>query len=284
VHKNTVLIGADPELFMQNPNSGVFVSAEDLVHGPRIPGTKLEPHKVPYGAVQIDGCALEFNIDPAATVDDFVRNINEVRSTISAMVPGYKVVAEPVARFEAGYFKYEVPSHAQELGCNPDYNGWTKETNPRPDPQGEPMRTASGHIHIGWTEGQDVEGYDHFHLCCKFARQLDYYLGMYSLMWDKDGTRRKLYGKAGAFRPKSYGLEYRVLSNRWLDSQDLMRWVYNTTQVAMADGFSGRWAEDTYGDIAQKVIDTNDLDWPEHYSHCDLNLEPLPQDFFHKVA
>lgn len=276
VMKNTVLIGADPELFMKHPDSGEFISADDLDGGPRIPGTKWEPHKVEYGAVQIDGTALEFNIDPAHTVDEFLRNITKVRETITSMVPGYNVVAEPVARFNADYFKFHVPSHAQELGCNPDFNGWTMDTNPRPDPGGEPFRTAAGHIHIGWTQDEDVESKEHFIKCCQFARQLDYYLGMYSLMWDRDGTRRTLYGKAGAFRPKSYGLEYRVLSNRWLSSPDLIRWVYNTTQVAMADGFSGLWAEDKFGDIAQVVIDTNDVDWPEHYSECDLMLDPLP--------
>lgn len=274
--KNTILVGADPELFMRHPDTGDFISADDLDGGPRIPGTKWEPHKVPFGAVQIDGTALEFNIDPAKTVDEFVHNINAVRATICAMVPGYNVVAEPVAHFKPDYFNNHVPSHAQELGCNPDYNGWTFDTNPRPDPAGEPFRTASGHVHIGWGEDFDVEDRDHFLLCCKFARQLDYYLGMHSLMWDKDGTRRSLYGKAGAFRPKSYGLEYRVLSNRWLDDQGLIRWVYNTIQVAMADGFSDMWAEDTYGDIAQVVIDTNDIDWPQHYA-CDLMLEPLPK-------
>lgn len=268
---NTVLVGADPELFMRHPDSGDFVSAHD-----RIPGTKWEPHKVPFGAVQVDGTALEFNIDPAATVDEFLHNITTVRKTMADMVPGYNVVAEPVARFEANYFKFDVPSYAQELGCNPDYNGWTQDVNPKPDPDGKPYRTASGHLHIGWTDGADVEDKDHFLFCCKVARQLDYYLGMSSLLWDSDDTRRQLYGKAGAFRPKSYGMEYRVLSNRWLDSEPLMRWIYNTIQVAMVDAFSGIWAEDKYGDLAQRMIDENVCDWPAKYPNFNLNLEALP--------
>lgn len=269
--QSVVLVGADPELFMRHPDSGNFVSAHD-----RIPGTKWEPHKVPYGAVQVDGTALEFNIDPAKTVDEFVHNISEVRKTLVNMVPGYNVVAEPVAHFDAEYFKFEVPSSAQELGCNPDYNGWTMDVNPHPDPAGEPFRTASGHLHIGWTEDADVENKDHFLLCCRIARQLDYYLGLYSLQWDTDGTRRKLYGKAGAFRPKSYGMEYRVLSNRWLNSEPLTRWVYNTVQVAMSDAFAGLWAEDKYGDLAQKIIDNNDVDWQNQHPEFNLNLEAVP--------
>lgn len=277
MYKLPVLVGADPELFMQNPISGAFVSASDFSCLARIPGTKHEPFKVPYGAVQIDGTALEFNIDPAKTVDEFVGYIRSVRKTLTEMVPGYNVLAVPVARFDPTYFKFEVPTSAQELGCNPDYNGWSEDMNPRPDSAGEPMRTASGHLHIGWTEGADVEDKDHFLYCCKVARQLDYYLGMSSLLWDPDNTRRTLYGKAGAFRPKSYGMEYRVLSNKWLDSEPLMRWVYNTVQCAMADAFHDQWAEDFWGNMAEHIINNNEVSWPEDLIDFDLGLEELPK-------
>lgn len=277
MHKLPVLVGADPELFMRNPNNGNFVSASDYDNLARIPGTKHEPFKVPYGAVQIDGTALEFNIDPAKTVDEFVGYIKSVRKTLTDMVPGYNVVAEPVAHFDPEYFLFQVPTSAQELGCNPDYNGWTGDINPRPDPAGEPMRTAAGHLHIGWTEGADVEDKKHFLLCCKVAKQLDYYLGVFSLLWDSDNTRRTLYGKAGAFRPKTYGMEYRVLSNKWLDSEPLMRWVYNTVQCAMADAFHDNWAEDFYGTLAQDIINNNEVDWPESMVEFDLGLEELPK-------
>lgn len=266
-----ILVGADPELFMRSPNTGEFVSAHD-----RIPGTKYAPFKVPYGAVQVDGTALEFNIEPCGSADDFVHHINSVRATLESMVPGYNVVAEPVATYDEQYFLWEVPSSAQALGCDPDFNGWTEEQNPRPDPAGQPIRTASGHVHIGWTDGLDVNDKDHFLHCCRIARQMDYFLGIHSLLWDKDGTRRKLYGKAGAFRPKPYGMEYRVLSNRWLDSPDLTRWVYNTVQAGMADAFADTWAEDTYGDLAKEIIDNNLVDWKKEMHHIDLNLDEIP--------
>lgn len=266
-----ILVGADPELFMRNRNSGEFVSAHD-----RVPGTKYEPFKVPYGAIQVDGTALEFNIDPASTVDEFLHNITSVRRTLENFVPGYNVVAEPVAIFEANYFKWEVPSSAQELGCNPDFNGWSEAQNPQPNPGNNPMRTGSGHIHIGWGNDFDCFDKEHFLLCCRIARQMDYYLGIHSLCWDKDSTRRLLYGKAGAFRAKPYGMEYRVLSNRWLDSDALIKWVYNTVQVGMADAFSGHWAEDTFGDIGKFIIDDNMVEWQTTHSYIDLNLEPIP--------
>jgi hypothetical protein len=267
---NKILLGADPELFMRNPNTGDFVSAHGLV-----PGTKHEPHKVPYGAVQIDGTALEFNIEPAATVEEFSRNINAVRKTIAGYVPGYNVVAEPVAIYNKDYFDWDVPGSAKELGCDPDYCGWTLEVNPRPEPGERPMRTAAGHIHIGWTDGADIFDKDHFEQCARVARQMDYYLGVHSLLWDKDGTRRELYGKAGAFRPKPYGVEYRVLSNRWLTSDGLIRWVYNQAQLAMTRGNAGVWAETVWGDTARTIIDTNLLNWFDLYP-IELGVEPIP--------
>lgn len=269
MHK--ILVGADPELFMRNPNNGNFVSAHD-----RIPGTKYEPFKVPNGAIQVDGTALEFNIDPASTVQQFVDNIKSVRKTLEEYVPGFNVVAEPVAMYEADYWVFDVPATAQELGCDPDFNGWTQEVNPRPEPGGKPIRTASGHIHIGWTQDQDVFDKEHYLKCCQMAKQMDYYLGIHSLLWDKDPTRRSLYGKAGAFRPKSYGVEYRVLSNRWLDSEALMAWVYHAVQVGTKLALDGVWIEDMYGDLAERIINDNILDWHNRWDVYLPELQPVP--------
>jgi len=266
-----ILVGADPELFMKNPDSGEFVSAHD-----RVPGTKYEPFKVPFGAIQIDGTALEFNIDPADTVEMFVNNIKSVRKTLESYVPGYNVVADPVATFEKTYFNIDVPSFAKTLGCDPDFNAWTLDQNPQPFPGDNPMRTAAGHIHIGWTEDQDCYDKEHYILAARIARQCDYYLGVNSLLWDKDDTRRSLYGKAGAFRPKPYGVEYRVLSNRWLTSDDLMAWVFNAAKQATTDAFAGFWAEDKYGNVAQEIIDNNETDWTNNYTF-DLGLAKVPK-------
>ena len=49
--------GCDPELFVVNGN-------DEFVYPEWIPGNKEEPHPVEHGAVQIDGMAAEFNIDP----------------------------------------------------------------------------------------------------------------------------------------------------------------------------------------------------------------------------
>ena len=253
-------IGADPELFTRSRETGQFVSAHNM-----LTGTKDKPTPVRCGALQIDGMALEFNIDPANSCDEFVHNIAEVRAQMGAAVAEFNVdiVAEPVAEFDPSYFR-RLPKKAVELGCNPDYNAWTLAPNPTPD--GTRMfRTGSGHIHIGWGEGLDVYSDDHFMDCVAATRQMDYYVGLASLLWDKDNRRRELYGKAGAMRPKPYGFEYRVASNMWLRSEALQRFVYHAAIKSMEDLRAGNDKATQFGTLAQELIDNNVTDWDERY-------------------
>ena len=132
-------IGADPEFFVKR--FGKLVSAYGL-----IPGSKENPHRVPKGAVQVDGMALEFNINPAETYSQFEDNMSTVLDSITKMVPGYEIFVEPVADFGLAYIDAQ-PKEAKDLGCSPDFNAYTKMANPRPDVN-TPFRTASGHVHI----------------------------------------------------------------------------------------------------------------------------------------
>lgn len=62
---------------------------------------------------------------------------------------------------------------------------------------------------------------------------MDLFLGVGSVLLDKDTKRRALYGKAGAMRMKKFGCEYRVLSNFWIFDDELIRWVFNNTIKAL---------------------------------------------------
>lgn len=266
-----IRVGADPELFLKNPNSGDFVSAHNLIKG-----NKRKPFKVRSGAVQVDGTAAEFNIDPADSEEEFVTNIRAVYEQLKEMVPGYNLVSEPVALYDLNYFQ-DLPDQAKELGCDPDYDAWTGRANPRP-PQDRPIRTASGHIHIGWLDEMIRNPFDesHYEECREVAKQLDYYLGIYSLNWDPDPMRRMMYGKAGAFRPKPYGMEYRVMSNVWVGNEALTRWIYNAAIKAVTDLREGRKASDKYGDLAFNIINNNETNWQDLHA-INLGLPELPK-------
>lgn len=251
----TISIGADPELFVRSLTSGKIVSAHDL-----IPGTKEKPYAVYGGAVQVDGVAAEFNVDPSQSAEQFVARIETVMSVLRSMMPGHELVTQPCVVFDKDYF-YSLPEKTRELGCNPDWNAWTERTNPAPD-AGTTMRTASGHIHIGWDTNQDINDPYWMEDCFTVVKQLDYYIGAVSLLWDNDGRRRELYGKAGACRVKPYGVEYRVPSNRWLISPKLMKFVWYASYYAvkgLIDGSRPRM-EEKYGDTARSLIDSGKAD------------------------
>jgi hypothetical protein len=226
--RSPLTIGADPELFLKK--DGNFVSGHD-----KLPGTKHDPYLVKDGALQVDGTALEFNIDPADTAEKFVERIGGVINIMSAHIrhidKNLKIVAEPVAFYTPEYWK-DIPDEAKVLGCEPDWNAWTGQINPKPN-ENVSFRTGSGHIHIGWTEDKNPRKPDHFHDCLMAMKQMDCILYPMSFTWDDDRKRRELYGKPGAFRPKPYGAEYRVLSNAWLQDPDIMEWMFGAVQHGM---------------------------------------------------
>lgn len=247
---STILLGCDPEVFVKQ--NGIFKSAYNLIKG-----DKKNPQKVDKGAVQVDGMALEFNIDPAASEDEFCINVQHVLAHMTKMVPDYEVVATPVAHFDLDYIRAQ-PKEAKELGCDPDFNAWA-EGLAFPKPDGErPMRTASGHIHVGFTEGEDIEDYGHLQRCWMIVKNLDFYLGLASLEYDTEILRREMYGKAGCYRPKSYGVEYRTLSNAWLKSESLIRWAFRAAHKGVEETMNGNFLFERHGDI-QHIINTSDV-------------------------
>lgn len=245
-----ILIGCDPEVFVKQGE--IYKSAHGLIRG-----DKKNPQRVNKGAVQVDGMALEFNIDPAASEDEFVLNVNTVFDQLKLMVPTYEIAITPTADFDPEYMDAQ-PEEAKELGCDPDYNAYTGFENPKPNGK-RPFRTASGHVHIGWTSGQDIQDPQHIADAHMVGRQMDYFLGLGSMLFDNDQKRRSMYGKAGCVRIKPYGVEYRTLSNAWLKSPELMRWVFRNAKLGVEKLMAGEdytmHSKCGKNDYARRIID-----------------------------
>lgn len=271
-----LLIGADPELFIRDKSTKQIISAHNL-----LPGTKWEPHKVNQGAIQVDGVAAEFNIDPCQNLENWTFNISSVMQTLQKTLGDkYELVSEPTNTFAWDYFK-TLPENVRELGCNPDFNAWTGRVNERPDGGSTTMRTCAGHIHIGWGKNMDSQDETHFEDCRVIARNLDYWLGLYSLQWDINTDRRKLYGKAGSFRPKPYGMEYRPLSNVWLRTQGLQNWVFNAAKIGTEKLIDkGYKLEDEFGAMARDFIDNSESWWKEE----DMKKSKEHKELFTKLS
>jgi Phage phiEco32-like COOH.NH2 ligase-type 2 len=214
-------IGCDPELFVADTIPRSVIG--------KVGGTKARPLPLPIGegfAVQEDNVALEFNIPPSHSKAEFVSNLVKATRYLEQQICapyGWKFDKRSAISFAMEELEDE---RAFIFGCEPDFNAWTGRVNPRPMAEDIALRSAGGHVHIGCS-----------HLDVKprgVVRACDLYLGVPSVLMDEGELRKQLYGKAGAYRKKEFGVEYRTLSNFWVFSEQLIGWVYDNTERALA--------------------------------------------------
>lgn len=255
-------IGADPELFLIDVK-GKFISSVGLIGG-----SKAKPRDIGGGcAVQEDNVAVEFNISPASSADHFVDSCKYALKKLTQEVAEKNLFISITASkvFDEDQLKTNAAKH---FGCDPDFNAWTKHKNKFPEAPNKALRSAGGHVHIGTPLNK-----------LQVIRWCDVTMGLASVIEDEDLERRLLYGKAGAFRAKSYGVEYRTLSNYWLKSTKLMEAVYNRALMAVHAVERGYMLDDEDGVAIQHCINTGDKkaadDLMVHYQikHSDLRLE-----------
>jgi len=237
-----IMLGSDAEIFLKK--DGELVSAYGVIEG-----TKSCPFQVKNGAAwQVDGMAAELNPPPSSTEEEWLFSIQDVMAQLKASIPDYELAIQPVAEFGKEFIAAQ-PDEAIELGCEADYNAWLSKRNEAPE--SDSFRTGAGHVHIGWTTNQDPEA--NRSMGEQLVKQLDFFLGLPSLLFDTDEKRRSLYGKAGAYRVKPYGVEYRTLSNQWLTSPSLMSLIFNNTKAAVDSLMTGTNLWEEHGDI-QHII------------------------------
>jgi len=183
-----IKIGADPEVFITN-EKGEIISGIGLIGG-----TKKEPRKVSCGAVQEDNVLGEFNINAASSRSTFVWNIITVMREMKKIIGTKDIKVVSSHDFTKKALR-KAGEKAMEFGCDPDYNSWSRGINPAPSAC-TTLRTGGGHVHVSFNVlDKDVDTFD-------AASMMDFYLGLPSIILDKDQRRRELYGKAGACRPK----------------------------------------------------------------------------------
>jgi Phage phiEco32-like COOH.NH2 ligase-type 2 len=218
-------IGADPEIFLIDAH-GALVSAIGKIGGSK--ENPLPVEELGNGfAIQEDNVAVEYNIPAADSSDELVKNINAMMGYLQTKVGGMGLA---FSQQSAVFFpkKQLKDPRALEFGCEPDFNAWTLGVNPRPRADDPTLRSCGGHVHVGCNLNsmEDI---------AKAVRRMDLALAVPACVLDKDGLLRKqLYGKPGAFRPKPYGFEYRVLSNFWIFKDTHIDWVWKATEKALS--------------------------------------------------
>lgn len=237
-------IGCDPEVFVGNDIPRSVIG--------KVGGTKEMPMPLPIGdgfCVQEDNVAMEFNIPPSNSKAEFVSNIVKATDFLENVIAagnGWKFDKRSAISFAMEELS---DPRAFVFGCDPDYNAWTGRVNPRPVAEDKALRSAGGHVHIGCKHlGVNAR---------RVVRACDLFLGVPSVLMDDGELRKQLYGKAGAFREKSFGVEYRTLSNFWIFDPKLVEWVYSSTERALEAALAKMPVEQERDNILQ-AINNND--------------------------
>lgn len=234
-----VTIGTDPEFFLINKETGKYVPSIGLIGG-----SKYDPRPITNNGhcIQEDNVMVEFNVPPARSANDLWKDVDFVKNFIkNEIIPkNLDVVIKPSVHFDIEDLKSE---QAQTFGCEPDFNAWELEMN-SVKMSDETLRVAGGHLHIGYNKSNEQSS-------IAIVRSLDLFLGVQSVILDSDTERKKMYGKAGAMRFKSFGCEYRVLSNFWIENEQLTHWTFNIALEAIEFANVESKIDET---LAEKVI------------------------------
>lgn len=250
-------VGSDPEFFIQD-RTGKVVPSRGI-----IPGNKKKPRPLVWGAVHRDNVACELNPIPASSETEFSSNFLNLKNEVEDKLLRNKcmsLVVKTSHEFSHEQLNYR---EAQEFGCDGDFTIWEHIQPPVMRDPYSLVRSAGGHIHIA------IDGLNRANLATVISR-LDLLISVPLVLLDSDKLRRQSYGKAGCYRPKPYGIEYRTPSNVWCGSDELRRWVYRQVVRAVEyDNFTV--LSDTHSAMVGCI---NDSDTDRAQFLCDLfNLE-----------
>ena len=240
-----ITLGTDPELFLQKDNK--IISAIG-----KIGGSKSEPQPISDNGhfIQEDNVAIEYNIPACKTIEDWVFHHNFVKDYLEVLVSGMgcTLAIQPSATLDESELDNDI---ARLAGCSPDFDVWNECINEPADLSATNMRSAGGHISVGWDNPTQEQQLD-------MVKAMDATVGLESVLLDFDTERKKLYGKAGCFRFREYGIEYRSLSNFWIKYDESLKWAWDTTMKAIDLVNSGKIEEvKELGNYIVEAINTN---------------------------
>jgi hypothetical protein len=264
---NKFLIGSDPEVFLRDITDGSLVSAIDIISN-----GKHNPLLTTHGAIQHDNILAEFNSMPATCLEEFINNHALILGDLNDFITPMGLMVDVVpSQFCEGYLLSD-PA-ALVSGCDPDINAWTRKFNQIRDLSRTNLRVAGGHLHISVNNIIEDDAKEPFRI--KLVKALDLVLGVMSVVHDpsvEGKNRKKLYGKAGAFRNKNTelndpynGIEYRTLSNYWLKDKSYMEYIYNGVEKVVGDvSYFAKVANDNKKSILS-IINNNNLALAEQF-------------------
>lgn len=215
-----ITIGTDAEVFVKDLSTGEIQASQGVVKG-----SKTKPFKTKHGFVQRDNVLAEVNTKPAKTETAFIKGVKGVLGDLSSILEEHGKIID-ISSSHIMDLKYLDHFEASRFYCSRTFNCWDLDEIIKPSVAAAgQLRTASGDIHIGldFTSMEDQ---------LLLARMCEIHIGLPSIAWDKDSRRRSIYGRAGTFRPKEYGIEYKVPSNFWLANTGRMGWMFRAAKTS----------------------------------------------------
>jgi len=224
--------GSDPE-FLLVDDKGTPKSAIDVLPNMECP-KELDGNLYYY-----DNVLAECTVKPGRTKEETLNNLRSAMRGAASLVAPYKLTTRASVDFPREQL---ANPEAQRVACNPDNCAYTMQMcrPPKEQFQSGTLRSCGGHIHLGENFAvKNEEGPEPIFS----IYMMDLFVGIPSLFMDNDPTstiRRSLYGQAGRYRKKEYGVEYRSLSNFWLQSPTFASLIYDLSLFAVKFVEDGR--------------------------------------------
>lgn len=205
---------------------------------PVLKGTREKREVIDGAQIFHDNVLAEVAIEHGATWHEVRHNFKKSLHALAEAVAPCKLNLIASAEYPRAELK---DPEAKEAGCSEERDAYTRMTLPSQEGNiktGQ-FRTAGAHIHLG---GDGVLQNSIRLKLVVYA--LDLFVAVPSLFLDNNifaRERRTMYGRAGSYREKTYGLEYRVLGPFWLRSPSTTELFYNLSMFAIDCVESGRF-------------------------------------------
>lgn len=267
---NSPQLGCDPEFFFRF--KGEIIGAEKFLPKGGLPVSGSEGSKF-----IIDGVQGELNTQISTCRESVAYIVATSMKHLDDKLKESKTKGITVDFSRAVEISKENLADLQEssrvFGCAPSLNAYKSDKKTLNiediDPTEYRIRAAGGHIHLGKNSSTGLDRAltkDYI----KTVELLDIICGNTCVLVDRDplnAERRKVYGRAGEFRLPKHGLEYRTLSNFWLQCAPLLSLAFGLARLAVeinADDNHKTLYEEFTSRVKEKnirdAINNNDFD------------------------
>lgn len=154
---------------------------------------------------------------------------------------------------------------ARTFGCESSFNAYTEMESDSVDASTS-LRVAGGHVHLGIGDYANNP-----QMLLDIAKAMDAFVAVPLMLAgstsqrDMEYERRTMYGKAGEFRIKPYGIEYRTLSNYWTFDDNLIAFVYEASMNAVQFVIDGGTITEDMQPVVEEYINKGTVAPPLNY-------------------